>query len=210
MNLLPIMRISTAVFWRDGFPSSPRNIGRTAVPISTGKPRASTHRRSNLSPMRSEDFAWLIALGLFHDGHRAIVGQPSMRWPSLSLAHGGLPYRLFWNRRDCRLGDCGHGKRLSRRRMSSKPAGIRGAQEISDDRGAGYRDVSDADKAAEVTWLRANVMEPDQSVWALRITARDRYSARCWGWGEPLAEPALQNLAGDFPQQPACIVTRSP
>ena len=150
------------------------------------------------------------ALGLFHDGHRAIVGQPSMRWPSLSLAHGGLPYRLFWNKRDCRLGDCGHGKRLSRRRMSSKPAGIRGAQEISDDRGAGYRDVSDADKAAEVTWLRANVMEPDQSVWALRITARDRYSARCWGWGEPLAEPALQNLAGDFPQQPACIVTRSP
>jgi len=48
------------------------------------------------------------------------------------------------------------------------------------------RDVSDADRAAEVSWLRANVMGPDQVVWALRITARDRYSDRCWGWGEPL------------------------
>ena len=38
----------------------------------------------------------------------------------------------------------------------------------------------------EVSWLRANVMGPNQAVWALRITARDRYSDRCWGWGEPL------------------------
>jgi DNA polymerase-3 subunit epsilon len=49
-----------------------------------------------------------------------------------------------------------------------------------------YRDVADADRAAEVSWLRGNVMGPDQAVWALRITARDRYSDRCWGWGEPL------------------------
>ena len=49
-----------------------------------------------------------------------------------------------------------------------------------------YRDVSDADRAEEVWWLRANVMGPDQAVWALRITARDRYSDRCWRWGEPL------------------------
>src|SRR5271169_5784634 len=46
-----------------------------------------------------------------------------------------------------------------------------------------YRDVSDADKAAEVSWLRMNAMGPDQAVWALRITAKDRYSDRCWGWG---------------------------
>jgi len=46
-----------------------------------------------------------------------------------------------------------------------------------------YRDVTDADKAAEVGWLRANVMGPGQAVWALRVTARDRYSDRCWGWG---------------------------
>ena len=38
-----------------------------------------------------------------------------------------------------------------------------------------------------MAWLRANVMGPDQAVWALRITARDRYSDRCWGWGERLA-----------------------
>jgi DNA polymerase III subunit epsilon len=52
-----------------------------------------------------------------------------------------------------------------------------------------YRDVADADRATEVSWLRANVMGPNQGVWALRITARDRYSDRCWGWGEPLGIP---------------------
>ena len=73
-----------------------------------------------------------------------------------------------------------------------------------------YRDVSDTDKTAEVEWLRANVMGSDQAVWALRITARDRYSDRCWVWGEPLAEPIVQNLDADFPQQAACILaTRS-
>jgi DNA polymerase III subunit epsilon len=49
-----------------------------------------------------------------------------------------------------------------------------------------YRDVPDTDKATEVSWLQANVMEQNQVVWALRVTARDRYSDRCWGWGEPL------------------------
>src|SRR6202047_4713784 len=56
-----------------------------------------------------------------------------------------------------------------------------------------YRDVADADKAAEVSWLQANVMGPDQAIWALRITARDRYSDRCWGWGE-LPEAAVQRI----------------
>ena len=58
-----------------------------------------------------------------------------------------------------------------------------------------YRDVSDADKAAELSWLRQDVMEPGQAVWALRITARDRYSDRCWAWGEPLAV-AMDRAAG--------------
>ena len=49
-----------------------------------------------------------------------------------------------------------------------------------------YRDVPDPDRAAEVSWLRANVMGPDLTIWALRITAKDRYSDRCWCWGEPL------------------------
>jgi hypothetical protein len=37
-----------------------------------------------------------------------------------------------------------------------------------------------------VAWLRENVMGPDQAVWALRITAKDRYSDRRWVWGESL------------------------
>ena len=49
-----------------------------------------------------------------------------------------------------------------------------------------YRDVSDADKAAELSWLRTNVIGPGQPIWAFRITAKDRYSDRCWGWGAPL------------------------
>jgi hypothetical protein len=58
-----------------------------------------------------------------------------------------------------------------------------------------YRDVLDADKAEEVSWLRQKVMGPDHAVWALRITARDRYSDRCWCWGEPLAF-AMDRAAG--------------
>jgi DNA polymerase-3 subunit epsilon len=49
-----------------------------------------------------------------------------------------------------------------------------------------YRDVSDADQAAEVLWLQGNVMRADQAVWGLRITAKDRYSDRCWHWGQSL------------------------
>jgi DNA polymerase III subunit epsilon len=52
-----------------------------------------------------------------------------------------------------------------------------------------YRDVSDADRAEEVSWLRQNVTGPGQAVWALRINARNRYSDRCWGWGEQVTEP---------------------
>ena len=51
-----------------------------------------------------------------------------------------------------------------------------------------YRDVANADRTAEAAWLRANVMGPGQAIWALRISARDRYSDRCWGWGERLVE----------------------
>jgi hypothetical protein len=58
-----------------------------------------------------------------------------------------------------------------------------------------YRDVADADRAAEVSWLRANALGPNQAVWALRITARNRYSDRCWSWGESL-DIALECAAG--------------
>jgi DNA polymerase-3 subunit epsilon len=46
-----------------------------------------------------------------------------------------------------------------------------------------YRDVADAEKAAEVLWLGANVMGPDQAVWALRI-AREIGIPRDAGVGE--------------------------
>ena len=49
-----------------------------------------------------------------------------------------------------------------------------------------YRDLSDADKASEAAWLRANLIGSSQAVWALRITARDRYSDGCWSLGERL------------------------
>ena len=39
---------------------------------------------------------------------------------------------------------------------------------------------------AHFRYFGAKVMGPDQAVWALRITARDLYSDRCWCWGEPL------------------------
>jgi len=47
-------------------------------------------------------------------------------------------------------------------------------------------------------------MGPDQVVWALRITASDRYSDRCWSWGEPLdiaLEGAANRPAGAGPVQ---------
>src|SRR5215472_15608325 len=49
-----------------------------------------------------------------------------------------------------------------------------------------YRKVSDTDKTAETAWVRANVMGSGQAVWALRITAKDQHSDRCWGWGKRL------------------------
>jgi DNA polymerase-3 subunit epsilon len=70
-----------------------------------------------------------------------------------------------------------------------------------------YRDVSDAEKAAEVSWLRANVMGPDQAVCALRITARDRYSDRCWGWGE---REQVRTILPSLPLGTISIANRSP
>ena len=43
--------LSIAVSWRSGFPPSPPNIGRAAIPISIGKLKASGHLRSNSRPM---------------------------------------------------------------------------------------------------------------------------------------------------------------
>ena len=71
---------------------------------------------------------------------------------------------------------------LSKRRMSSNCEATRGARRVWATEKLVSR-CADADRAADVSWLRANVMGPDEAVWTLRITARDRYSDRCWSWG---------------------------
>jgi DNA polymerase-3 subunit epsilon len=150
------------------------------------------------------------SLGFFHDGHRAtsdcratlhMLARPLPSTGRLALQalleKARTPIWRLWAR-DRAI----ETKEMLKRRGYAWSPGEFGRPRCW------YRDVSDADKAAEVIWLRANVIEPDQAVWALRITARDRYSDRCWGWGEPLSEPPVQNLDDDCPQQAACI--RSP
>jgi DNA polymerase III subunit epsilon len=129
------------------------------------------------------------SLGFFHDGHRAasdcratvhalaqtLPGTGRLAMQAL-LEHARLPTWRLWAR-DAAI----EKKDLLKARGYSWSPGDRGRPKCW------YRDVSDADKAAETAWLRENVMGPDQAVWALRITARDRYSDRCWGWGKPLS-----------------------
>ena len=124
------MRTLTAASWRNGFLSSPRNIGRAAALISIGRPRASAHLHSNSSPIHS--VSSMTGIGL-----QAIVGPPSMHWRNRSPVQGGWRSRLSWNRRDCRHGGCGRGMPLSRRKMSSRPEVTPGAPESSGDRNAG-------------------------------------------------------------------------
>jgi hypothetical protein len=126
----PTMLISTAASWRNGFPPSPRNIGRAAVSTSTGRPRASAHLRSNSSPIPLASFT--TGTGL-----RAMVGPPYMRWRNRFPAQGGSHCRLSWSRRDCPHGAYGRGKLPLRRRMSSRPEVTPGVPESSGDRNAG-------------------------------------------------------------------------
>jgi hypothetical protein len=121
-------------------------------------------------------------------GLRPIVERHSMRLAYGSLAPGGWHCRPSWNRRDYRRHGYGRGVLPSRRRISSRPEVTWSPGEFGRPK-CWYRDVSDADKPAEAAWLRAKVMGPGQAVWALRITARDRYSDRCWAWGEKVVDP---------------------
>jgi DNA polymerase-3 subunit epsilon len=128
------------------------------------------------------------SLGFFHDGHRAASdcratihalaqGLPGTGRLALQalLEQARLPTWRLWAR------DAAIEKKdvLKARGYSWSPGEVGRPK-------CWYRDVSDADKTAEVSWLRANVMGPDQAAWALRMTAIGRYSDRCWRWGEPL------------------------
>jgi DNA polymerase-3 subunit epsilon len=130
------------------------------------------------------------SLGFFHDGHRAAsdcratlhaLAQPlpGTGWLALQalLERARLPTWRLWAR-DAVI----EKKDVLKARGYAWSPGEFGRPKCW------YRDVSVANKAAEVSWLRANVMGQDQAVWALRITAKDRYSDRCWGWGEQVTE----------------------
>jgi DNA polymerase-3 subunit epsilon len=125
------------------------------------------------------------SLGFFHDGHRATsdcratlhaLAQPLPGTGRLALQalldQARLPTWRLWAR-DAAI----EKKDVLKARGYTWSPGEFGPPKCW------YRDVTDADKAAEVSWLRANVMGPDQAVWALRITARNRDSDRCWGLG---------------------------
>jgi DNA polymerase III subunit epsilon len=128
------------------------------------------------------------SLGFFHDGHRAAsdcratlhaLAQPLPGTGRLALQalleQARLPTWRLWAR------DAAIEKKdvLKARKYAWSPGDFGRPK-------CWYRDVSDAEKAAEVSWVRQNAIGPDQAVWALRITAKDRYSDRCWGWGERL------------------------
>jgi DNA polymerase-3 subunit epsilon len=139
------------------------------------------------------------SLGFFHDGHRAAIDcratvhALAQRLPGTGrlalqalLERARLPTWRLWAR------DAAIEKKdvLKARGYSWSPGESRRPK-------CWYRDVSDAAKAAEVSWLRENVMQSNQAVWALRITAKDRYSDRCWGWGKPMGV-ALEWAADRF------------
>jgi hypothetical protein len=138
-------------------------------------------------------------------GLPAIVVPPSMLWRNGSPAPGGWHCRLFWSGRDCRRGGYGRGTRQLRRRMFSRPAVTPGAPESSGDRNAGIATWRTPIGRRRCRGSEANVMGPDQAVWALRITARDRYSDRCWGWGRTFTEPVRPKDHADLPCSPPTV-----
>src|SRR5215468_5150229 len=141
------------------------------------------------------------SLGFFHDGHRAAsdcratVHALAQRLPGSErlalqalLEQARLPSWRLWAR-DAAI----EKKDVLKARGYAWSPGVSGRPK------SWYRDVADADKAAEAAWLRQNVMGPDQAVWALRVTARERYSDRCWAWGESLgiaSERAIDRSEG--------------
>ena len=120
-------------------------------------------------------------------GLRAIVVPLSMHWLSRSPVRGGSHSRLSWNGPDCRHGGYGARDAAIEKKDVLKARGYAWSPGEFGRPKCWYRDVRDSEKLAEASWLRANVIGADQALWALRITARDRYSDRCWHRGEPLS-----------------------
>ena len=100
-------------------------------------------------------------------GLRAIVEPPSMCWRRRSPGSGRLALQALLEQ-----------ARLPTWRLWARDAGIE-KKDLLKARGyfwspgesgrpkCWYREVSDADKAAEAAWLRANVMGPGQAIWGV-------------------------------------------
>src|SRR6516165_378787 len=204
-SLSPTTPISIAASWRDAFLPLPQNIGPAAALMYIGKPRAFVHLRSNSSLTRWGSF--MTGTGL-----RAIVGPPPTHWRKRFPALGGWHSRPSWNARDNRRGGYGRGMPPLRRRICSRPTVTSGAQGCRGDRNPGIAMWPMPIRHAEVSWLRQNVMGPDQAVRALRITARERYSDRCWAWGESLgivSERAIDRSEGRWSRAMKADIVRA-
>ena len=139
------------------------------------------------------------SLGFFHDGHRAV----SDCWATLHVLSKPLPQSGRFA-----LAALLEKARTKTWRLWARDAPIetknalkaRGYTWSSGDFGrprCWFHDVSNVEKPVEVAWLRANVIGPDAEVWALPITAKDRYPDRCWSWGEPVVETkGLNDIVG--------------
>jgi DNA polymerase-3 subunit epsilon len=157
-----------------------------------------SHIDWNAEGIRSSALEFVAySLGFFHDGHRAAndcratlhaLAQPLPGTGRLALQalleQARLPTWRSWAR-DAAI----------EKKDALKARGYAWSRGDFGRPRCWYRDVADADRAAEVSWLRANALGPNQAVWALRITARNRYSDRCWSWGESL-DIALECAAG--------------
>src|SRR5438105_13968792 len=117
-----------------------------------------------------------------------------MRWRKRSPVRGGWHCRLSWNRRNSRHGGYGHGTPPSSKKDVLKARGYSWSPGEFERPKCWYRGVSDVDKSAEVSWLRESVVGTGKAVWVLRVRAMDRYSDRCWCWGEPL-DSAVEGAA---------------
>ena len=129
------------------------------------------------------------SLGFFHDGHRAASdcrGHPPCAGATAPRYRSARITSSFGTGANADMAVMGE-RRRHREEDVLKARGYTWSPGEFGRPKCWYRDVSDADRATESAWLRENVMGPGQAVWALRITAKDRYSNRCWGWGEPVA-----------------------
>jgi len=151
-------------------------------------------------------FEALIAAALFRKEPVRWISSPALitlDGPNGSPVQDDWHFRLSWNARDCRHGGYGRGTPPSKKKDLLKARGYSWSAGEFERPKCWYRNVADA----EISWLRGNVIGPGQAVWALRITARDRYSDRCWCWEE---REQVRTIVPSLPLGTISIANRSP